>query len=36
MKKILTIEDEPKMRRNITILLRYYEFEPLAARRTPI
>ena len=31
MKKILVIEDEPEMRRNITTLLRYYEYEPLAA-----
>ena len=31
MKKILVIEDEPEMRRNITTLLRYYDFEPVAA-----
>jgi DNA-binding NarL/FixJ family response regulator len=31
MKKILVIEDEPEMRRNITALLRYNEYEPLAA-----
>jgi DNA-binding NarL/FixJ family response regulator len=31
MKKILVIEDEPEMRRNITTLLRYYEYEPIAA-----
>lgn len=31
MKKILVIEDEPEMRRNITALLRYYDFEPIAA-----
>jgi DNA-binding NarL/FixJ family response regulator len=31
MKKILVIEDEPEMRRNITALLRYKEYEPLAA-----
>jgi DNA-binding NarL/FixJ family response regulator len=31
MKKILVIEDEPEMRRNITTLLRYYDYEPLAA-----
>ena len=31
MKKILVIEDEPEMRRNITTLLRYYDFEPIAA-----
>ncbi|MEO8429371.1 MAG: response regulator transcription factor [Verrucomicrobiota bacterium] len=31
MKKILVIEDEPEMRRNITTLLRYYEYEPVAA-----
>ena len=31
MKKILVIEDEPEMRRNITTLLRYYNYEPVAA-----
>ena len=31
MKKILVIEDEPEMRRNITVLLRYKEYEPIAA-----
>jgi DNA-binding NarL/FixJ family response regulator len=31
MKKILVIEDEPEMRRNITTLLRYYDFEPVTA-----
>src|SRR5689334_15780465 len=31
MKKILVIEDEPEMRRNITALLRYHEFLPLEA-----
>lgn len=31
MKKILVIEDEPEMRRNITTLLRYYQYEPVAA-----
>ena len=31
MKKILVIEDEPEMRRNITALLRYYDYEPMAA-----
>ena len=31
MKKILVIEDEPEMRRNITVLLRYYDYEPVAA-----
>jgi DNA-binding response OmpR family regulator len=31
MKKILVIEDEPEMRRNITTLLRYNEYEPIAA-----
>jgi DNA-binding NarL/FixJ family response regulator len=30
MKKILVIEDEPEMRRNITMLLRYHEYEPIA------
>jgi DNA-binding NarL/FixJ family response regulator len=32
MKKILVIEDEPEMRRNITSLLRYYDYEPMAAQ----
>lgn len=31
MKKILIIEDEPEMRRNITALLRYHEYEPIEA-----
>jgi len=31
MKKILVIEDETEMRRNITTLLRYYNYEPIAA-----
>ena len=31
MKKILAIEDEPEMGRNITALLRYHEYEPVAA-----
>ena len=31
MKKILVIEDEPEMRRNIAALLRYKEYEPVAA-----
>src|SRR5215831_15924122 len=31
MKKILVIEDEPEMRRNIVTLLRYHDFEPIAA-----
>ena len=31
MKKILVIEDEPEMRRNITALLRYHDYEPVAA-----
>jgi DNA-binding NarL/FixJ family response regulator len=31
MKKILVIEDEPEMRRNITALLRYSNYEPVAA-----
>ena len=31
MKKILVIEDEPEMRRNITTLLRYHEYQPIAA-----
>jgi DNA-binding NarL/FixJ family response regulator len=32
MKKILVIEDEPEMRRNIATLLRYHEYEPIAAQ----
>lgn len=32
MKKILVIEDEPEMRRNITSLLRFYDYEPIAAQ----
>ena len=31
MKKILVIEDEREMRRNITALLRYHDYEPIAA-----
>ncbi|HWB05218.1 MAG TPA: response regulator transcription factor [Verrucomicrobiales bacterium] len=31
MKKILVIEDEPEMRRNITTLLRFHHYEPIAA-----
>ena len=31
MKKIMVIEDEPEMRRNITSLLRYHEYEAIAA-----
>jgi len=31
MKRILVIEDEPEMRRNITTLLRYYDYEAIAA-----
>jgi DNA-binding NarL/FixJ family response regulator len=31
MKKILVIEDEPEMRRNITALLRYKDYQPVAA-----
>jgi DNA-binding NarL/FixJ family response regulator len=31
MKKILVIEDEPEMRRNLTALLRYHEYEPVEA-----
>jgi DNA-binding NarL/FixJ family response regulator len=31
MKKILVIEDEPEMRRNITTLLRYYDYQPIPA-----
>lgn len=31
MKKILVIEDEPEMRRNIAALLRYHNYEPVAA-----
>lgn len=32
MKKILVIEDEPEMRRNITTLLRYHDFITIAAQ----
>jgi DNA-binding NarL/FixJ family response regulator len=31
MKKILVIEDEPEMRRNITTLLRYHDYESISA-----
>jgi DNA-binding NarL/FixJ family response regulator len=31
MKKILVIEDEPEMRRNIAALLRYNDYQPVAA-----
>ena len=31
MKKILVIEDEPEMRRNITTLLRYHNYEPISS-----
>ncbi len=31
MKKILIIEDEPEMRRNISALLRYKDYQPIAA-----
>jgi DNA-binding NarL/FixJ family response regulator len=31
MKKILVIEDEPEMRRNITTLLRFHNYEPVTA-----
>src|SRR5204863_9370518 len=31
MKKILVIEDEPEMRRNITTLLRYQDYRPIEA-----
>ena len=31
MKKILVIEDEPEMRRNITALLRYHDYASIAA-----
>ena len=31
MKKILVIEDEPEMRRNITTLLRFKKYDPIAA-----
>ena len=30
-KKILVIEDEPEMRRNIATLLRFQDYEPVAA-----
>lgn len=32
MKKILIIEDEPEMRRNISTLLRYHNYQPIAAQ----
>src|SRR3954471_18810210 len=32
MKKILVIEDEPEMRRNLTTILRLENFQPLAAQ----
>lgn len=31
MKKILVIEDEPEMRRNLTTVLRFEQFQPVAA-----
>src|SRR5436190_10715983 len=31
MKKILIIEDEPEMRRNMSALLRYHDYEPIEA-----
>src|SRR5690349_294984 len=31
VKKILVIEDEPEMRRNITAVLRYHDYQPVAA-----
>ncbi|HXI84582.1 MAG TPA: response regulator transcription factor [Verrucomicrobiae bacterium] len=31
MRRILVIEDEPEMRRNIMALLRYHEYEPIEA-----
>ena len=31
MKRILVIEDEPEMRRNISALLRYHEYHPIEA-----
>lgn len=31
MRKILVIEDEPEMRRNIVALLRYHEYQPIEA-----
>src|SRR5262245_48864322 len=31
MRKILVIEDEPEMRRNITALLRYHDYQAIAA-----
>ncbi|HTH47622.1 MAG TPA: response regulator transcription factor [Candidatus Limnocylindria bacterium] len=31
MKKILVIEDEPEMRRNLTVLLGYNDYQPIAA-----
>ena len=31
MRKILVIEDEPEMRRNISTLLRFHDYEPIEA-----
>jgi DNA-binding NarL/FixJ family response regulator len=31
MKKILVIEDEPETRRNVTILLKFHDYQPIAA-----
>src|SRR5215470_18826322 len=31
MKKILVIEDEPEMRRNLAALLRFHDYEPVEA-----
>jgi DNA-binding NarL/FixJ family response regulator len=31
MRKILVIEDEPEMRRNLVTLLRYHDYQPIAA-----
>src|SRR5438445_13339710 len=31
MKRILVIEDEPEMRRNIAALLRFHEYDPIEA-----
>ena len=31
MKRILVIEDEPEMRRNISALLRFHDYEPIEA-----
>ena len=36
MKKILIIEDEPEMRRNLATILRLEKFQPLTAENGPV